>query len=239
MHDSAATEANSSHLAILLTLYDALNDDDDEVRDLAAAAARPLLANQSLLPLEAADRLLVRLTDCFGRTPEFRAVVMARAVGAVSPGQTVAAPSTSNAWVPAAKQLEQALWFDDALFAVEEQNLYIDEVRESKRWAAGALKTLATDSAGATAEEFEPLKRWAGDGLQALIEYARNHDDEAGGWTSFPDVYAVCARVLLCSAALVKSGADTTGEVRRKLEELRRVGEDKRLHGLLLELVEV
>ncbi|KAF3354653.1 GTP-binding protein rhoA [Verticillium dahliae VDG1] len=54
----ACPSSEPALMPVLLTLYDALNDDDEEVRALAALASRPVLANQTLLPLRAADSLL-------------------------------------------------------------------------------------------------------------------------------------------------------------------------------------
>jgi hypothetical protein len=59
------------------------------------------------------------------------------------------------------------------------------------------------------------------------------------GWTAQADVYAVCARVILCAAAVARApGLDASGDVARKLEELRSVAKEKRLHGLLIDLAD-
>lgn len=215
---STSLPTTTIYLPVLVALYDALNDDDEDVREVASLAARPIFDNQFLIPLQAADRLLAHLCDSFSQTPEFTALVMSRMV-------------CSAAWTPARDQLTQALEYDDALFAVEEQNLYIDEVRESRRWT-GAFAALAA----VTPEETEQLASWTAEGLDALLEHAAAHDDGAMGWATHADVYAVCARVVLCGVAVRK--ASGSGDVERKLVELRALAEEKRLHGLLVDLLE-
>ncbi|KAF4824014.1 hypotheticall protein [Colletotrichum tropicale] len=209
----SAPDADASRLPALVALYDALNDDDDEVRDMACLSAKHILS-QSLAPLDAADRLLSHMSANYASAPSFHALVGSRMTG-----QTTAE-----------SQLTEALRFDDSLFAIEEQNLFVDEVRESRRWA-----TVFETVAGGT--DNKQLAQWTSDGLAALLKLAKEEhtDDGPLGWASVPDVYAVCARIITCAAALVKTGVQVEG-LREKLVELKTVGEKGRLHGLLMEM---
>lgn len=218
---------NPAYLPVLVCLYDALNDDDEDVRDVASLAARPILDNQLLLPLEAADRLLARISASFAHDAALRTLVVSRMAGSTS----------SNACpVPAREQFARSLQYDDALFAVEEQNLYIDEARESRRWAAA----FAALPPAEIRQDAGVLARWAVDGLDAILAHAAQHDDGPMGWTTQADVYAVCARIVLCAAAVAQSpGLATEVDVAQKLEELRSVAQDKRFHGLLMDLVDM
>ncbi|CRK30383.1 hypothetical protein BN1708_000914 [Verticillium longisporum] len=211
---SACPSSEPACMPVLLTLYDALNDDDEEVRALAALASRPLLANQTLLPLRAADSLLHLLQSSYSQLPAYHAAVAQRLT------------STSSA----AQQLATALHFDDALFAVEEQNQYIDEVREAQRWA-GAYESLPVGVDDAA------LEGWAADGLTALKEHVEKERDGPLGWTGMPDAYAVCIRVLLAARAVVARQGGEAEKLKALMAELKGVGSDKAVHGMILELL--
>ncbi|TDZ18524.1 Uncharacterized protein Cob_v008660 [Colletotrichum orbiculare MAFF 240422] len=237
VHPSSAPDPSASRLPALVALYDALNDDDDEVRDMACVSAKHVLC-QSLAPLDAADRLLSHMSQAYASSPRFSTLLTCRLTGQTAPANTAA-------WVSAETQLTEALRFDDSLFAVEEHNLFVDEVRESRRWAA--VFTSLPPRAGEHDDDDddndnEKLGSWTVAGLGALLRLARDEeegrvDDGPLGWTSDPDVYAVCARIILCAAALVKTGLEPG--LRRTLEELRSVGESGGFHGLLLELATI
>lgn len=242
---------DQSYLPALIALYDALNDDDDEVRDIAAAGARPLLSNANLIPLEAASRLLSLLASSFGHVPAFRALVASRIAGTLSTiegaGEGVAWSSVSSpdkapsTWTPATDQFAAALRFDDSLFAKEEQNLYIDEVRESRRWTTVFVSLPRSDD-DVIARLDRALEEWTAGGLAAILDYTKQRRDGALGWTSLPAAYAVCARVILSAVALVKGdvgvGKPGAGDgIEGQLETLMEVGVKQGLHGLLLELL--
>ncbi|KAM0284815.1 hypothetical protein ACHAQH_001735 [Verticillium albo-atrum] len=212
---SATPSSDPASLPVLLALYDALNDDDEEVRSLAALASRPILDHQTLLPLRAADSLLHQLQVSYSTLPAFHTAIAQRLTGKSSAGD----------------QLTKALHFDDALFAVEEHNQYIDEVREAQRWA-GLYETLPAGADDAA------LERWAVDGLKALKEHTETARDGPLGWTAMPDVYAVCVRVLLCAKAVVARQGKQAGSVKGLMGELKDVGSEQALHGMILELLE-
>ena len=234
------------HIPWLLALYDALNDDDDEVRELAASAAAPVLGGQQLAPMEAARRLLGFLaSSSFASAAPFRAHAAGRMVGHVTAVSVRAAETKEEgegeggggaegpaSWTPAETQLRAAMRFDDALFVVEEQNLFVDEVREARRWrdvllssAAAASPSPSSSSCSAREdEELRALAAWTLDGLRALTRLVRGGggagpgdvgSGEGGdgdgplGWTSKPEVFAICARILISAAALSKSSSSS------------------------------
>ncbi|WYZ40214.1 hypothetical protein EsH8_IV_000555 [Colletotrichum jinshuiense] len=227
-----AADAPAAYLPALVALYDALNDDDDEVRDMASLSAKHILS-QPLAPLDAASRLLTHIAATYRDVPAFHALLASRLTG--QPQQDPA-----GEWEPASAQLTAALRFDDSLFAIEEQNLFIDEVRESKRWAA-VLRDVFSAPASASVDDRKTtaLTQWACDGLDALLALAAGDacgDDGPLGWASKPDVFAAYARIALCAAALVAAGGVGSELLRSKLEQLRSVGGRGRVHGLLLEM---
>ncbi|GAB0131934.1 hypothetical protein EsDP_00000387 [Epichloe bromicola] len=186
-----------SHLTALLALYDSLNDDDDEVRDVAAGAAKNLIGH-ALVPLEAADRLLDFLVDHFGSSPFFKSVVADRLVGHC--GMRAAAVKDDDPWEPAELELTRAMRFDDSLFVVEEQNLFVDEVRETKRWV-GVFQRLHLDTTGEDEKLMAKLADWVQGGLAPLGTLMGTKDGPLG-WASDPAVFAICTRLVRVSVAL-------------------------------------
>ncbi|KAI1844950.1 hypothetical protein JX266_008966 [Neoarthrinium moseri] len=234
-----------AHLPVLLALYDYLNDDDDEIRDAAAAATLPILG-KPLVSMEAGARLLSWLGARFSDDTEFRAHVACRLVGHPAVPAAAAARATEallRDWAPAADQLATALRFDDALFVVEEQNLYVDEVREARRWRDVYVQIRLASSPGsqerkeaagpgvATTADDEKLVEWTTAGLRTLAQLADAHrDDGVLGWASKPEVFAICARVVTAGAVLADAHPGVKEELRRFVEK----GAGSRVHGLLL-----
>ncbi|GKT52097.1 uncharacterized protein ColSpa_12278 [Colletotrichum spaethianum] len=239
-----AADPEAAHLPALVALYDALNDDDDEVRDLASVSAKHILT-QPLAPLDAAPRLLTRVAATYRDAPAFHALLASRLTGHVQ-SEASAAARGEDAWESAEAQLATALRFDDSLFAIEEQNLFIDEVRESNRWAAVLEDVFASPAASAPSSSptavSMALTGWTSSGLDALLDLTspdRHSTDGPLGWASDPEVYAVCARILLCATALTRTRATGSELLRSKLEQFRSAGQRGRLHGLLLEMAAV
>ncbi|KAK1971837.1 hypothetical protein LY78DRAFT_688694 [Colletotrichum sublineola] len=250
---SSADDDNSeaaARLPALVALYDALNDDDDEVRDLASVSAGHVLA-RPLAALDAAPLLLARIARDYRDAPAFHALLASRLAGHSGTVQPEAIPASGShggdAWEPAETQLATALRFDDSLFVVEEQNLFVDEVRESTRWAAVLEDVFSSSSSSSphAAVTITALTQWTSSGLDALLGLVSpDRGDDVGvdgplGWASDPQVYAVCARVLVCAAALTRTDATGAGLLRNKLEQFRSAGRRGRLHGLLLDLAAV
>lgn len=214
-----------TYLPWLLALYDYLNDDDEEIRDVAAAACAPILG-KPLVSIEAGERLLAVLADLHGPdNDEFRAHAAGRLVGHQL-------ESDSDEWTPALTQLARALRFDDSLFVVEEQNLYVDEVREATRWRDAFFSS--SSSTSSSQEHQEALAAWTAAGLRTLSRIADDQaDDGVLGWTSKPEVFAICARVAIAAAALAGAGHDA---VREELRAFVDRGAMTRVHGLLLQM---
>ncbi|RYC66047.1 hypothetical protein CHU98_g141 [Xylaria longipes] len=269
--DSSGNNSNSqisnAHLTWLLALYDALTDDDVEVREAAAEAASSILG-LALVPVEAGARLLRWLTARFGREPDFLMHVVGRMIGHnfgsysfVTTGATErdSAEADGSDWVPAKSQLAEAMRFDDSLFVIEEHNQYIDEVREAKRWTDVFLSSDSSTAKDARANANQALANWTLAGLRALTEIAQSESAVAGdgplGWTSKPQVFAICARILICASALAglkntRSQSHSQGEENKEeeasiytdvSEELNRfwkLGRDDgaKIHGLLLRM---
>ncbi|KAB5570246.1 putative death-receptor fusion protein-domain-containing protein [Coniochaeta sp. 2T2.1] len=182
------TEAE--HLPLLMALYDAINDDDDEVRDVAAAATVKVLG-RSLAPLEAADRLLDHIASHFGDNPEFQNIVVCRLAG-VSP--------RLKKWPDVKLTIKRAIDFDDSLFAEEEQNLFVDEVRELKRFhrVAEGLTWKSDD------EYVRRLRDWVSAGLSTIVQ-PKFSDDGSLGLASDQHYFALCARLIVSRRVLART----------------------------------
>ncbi len=213
-------------LPFVFCVYDALNDDDEEIRDIAAEAAGPVL-DTTLIPGEAARRLPMWMATRFKHIPAFHA----QAAGRME-GQATAMPVTIS-WPAASTLLRGAMEFDDALFLVEEQNLFVDEVREARRWAE------VVESLGPTAQEGS-VAAWLAEGLASLVDFVRAPDDGGDGplgWSAAPSVFAVCARLIIGTRAVVGASnmdSNTTRQLASLLDVFQKAGAAKRVHGLLL-----
>ena len=121
--------AQEEHLVAILALYDSLNDDDDDIRDVGSAAVQSILG-KALVPIEAANRLLLWLAQHYAGSSTFRQIIVRRVMG------DSRYPAPENNVFSIQDQLQEAMKFDNSLFVIEEQNLFVDEVRETQRWTS-------------------------------------------------------------------------------------------------------
>ncbi|KAL1874253.1 hypothetical protein Daus18300_003617 [Diaporthe australafricana] len=245
----SAAGSDAAYLPFLLATYNTLVDDDDEIRDVGALAAAFLTSPdararpQPLVAVDAADALLSWIQQHFGHTNEFKAYVACRLVGDPLVALDIGVQDLS-AWASPELLFARALKVDESLFAVEEQNLFIDEVRETQRWAGvfrclprdfdevegddgAARKVLVMDSS------LTALKGWVEGALEALIVQA-GLDDGPLGWASRPDAFALCHRVLVCGKVMAELLGEEGVSITNSLERVKDIGQASRLHGLLL-----
>uniref|UniRef100_A0A0D2XDB7 DUF2428 domain-containing protein n=1 Tax=Fusarium oxysporum (strain Fo5176) TaxID=660025 RepID=A0A0D2XDB7_FUSOF len=185
------------HLAAILALYDSLNDDDDDIRDVGSAAVQSILG-KALVPIEAANRLLLWLAQHYAGSPTFRQVVVRRIMG------DSRYPTPKNNAVSIQDQLQEAMKFDDSLFVIEKQNLFVDEVRETQRWI-GLYENLTWES---NDPSLDSLTTWTSAGLEAMQNLARQEDGPLG-YASKPEVFAILSRVVRASAAIARKQPDS------------------------------
>lgn len=258
----AAAGTDAAYLPFLLALYSTLTDDDDEVRDVGAAAAAFIITTttttsslsgeaqrrrhpQPLVAVDAADALLAWARQHLGRTNEFRAYASCRLVGDALVAVDIGVQDLS-AWARPGEQFARALAVDESLFAVEEQNLFIDEVRETGRWA-GVVRGVEWDSdevegpdgsvrrALVMDSSLAALKGWAEEALEVLLGQVAV-DDGPLGWASRADAFALCHRVLVCGKVVAEllGEEDQGATIAGLLSRVAEVGRGSRLHGLLL-----
>ncbi|KAI3394073.1 hypothetical protein diail_3249 [Diaporthe ilicicola] len=244
----SAAGSDAAYLPFLLAAYDALVDDDDEIRDVGALAAALLTSPeahpQPLVAVDAAESMLSWMQRHFGHTNEFKAYVACRLVGDPLVTLDIGVQDLS-AWASPEQLFAQALEVDESLFAVEEQNLFIDEVRETQRWA-GVFRGLPhdfdemeEDDGGAARKvlvkdnSLTSLKGWVERALECLAVQA-GMDDGPLGWASRPDAFALCHRVLVCGKVMAELLGEEGVSIRSALTRVKEIGQASRLHGLLL-----
>ena len=238
-------------LDVYFALYDALTDDDEDLRDHAAIVTSSLLSahrpskdplegeNLSLCPLVASPQLLKFLIEEYSTTPRLWSEAVQRLTGACPSAMGLLSGAIVLRLLPVQGMLQEAMQTDSSLFVEEKQNLFIDDVKEAEMWAS-ALRDLypMLDLRIKSA-----LEIWASEGIFALTAIARDHMDGALGWTSKPKVFTLGMRVLL-TAKVVLHGADDDGSspiattCREALKSFLAVGSEKLVHELWLSEIE-
>jgi len=137
-------------------------------------------------------------------------------------------------------ELADALIEDNSLFIEEDQNLYIDEVREAQMW----IKMLMCGEGEHWEDAQAYVSLWSYLGLCAIERQAAERIDGPFGWTSRPQVFAICARVILAAraeSALLETVEEEDEDEVVSIDLLRvgrllwEVGSKNDFHPLLLE----
>ena len=197
---AASTTSKSTGPILLgfsLILLDLLNDDDDEIRQLAASAtanlfrARSNKSIQETVPLLSTHRLAVFLSKAFSGSPSLIREAIRRL--------TDTAPPTPVFGTSFARRFAAARQVDTALFATEKQNLYRDETLDAVFWS----RILSQHHARAIPQPLRSgLANWVLSGLDVLTSTAETEIDGPLGWTSKDEVFALGMR-LFCAAEVV------------------------------------
>ena len=186
------------YLQAILLVYDSLNDDDSEIRELASCTASRILearsaqSVQSTVPLVASRKLSQHLIVVFPTSVALMEEGLSRLTGSRLLNGCLS-PS-------AIQQFSEARHETTALFAIEKQNLFVDEVREAVIWSR-VLKCLSKRAL--SAEHADALSRWVTGGLGKLIEVADAEVDEPLEWASKPDVFILGMRIILATDVLL------------------------------------
>ncbi|KAF2803660.1 uncharacterized protein BDZ99DRAFT_546992 [Mytilinidion resinicola] len=239
-------------LRLAFLVYDALNDDDDDIREVAASVAARVLAgpdyisnSRDVVPLLASQRLAEHFAIVYTGYSLLHEEAIRRFMG-TAVGQGPFEQPFPTALVEARKE-------NSALFAQEKQNLFIDESREIAIWAAvsGRLPFEPGPNNGLL-EEFE---HWIIEGVNTLTTTTVEEEDGALGWASKPEVFTLGLRVVygakvILSWARRSSQALKAGDARRstfliKIDNLLKLlrvwgdaGRKREAHGLWLEQIE-
>lgn len=161
------------------TLYDMLNDDDEDIRDEAAKITCRILGEKfQFIPLKAGEALAAAMGREFHESVDFFSDVIAKLTGGAKDIGVI---------------LEEAMRADTILFTREKQNLFVDRVAEAEQWAS-VLESC-------DGEEGEEGRRdfvfWVMAGLTALVIKVKELGREgAMGWIADEDVFALGLKVL-------------------------------------------
>ncbi|KFY22578.1 hypothetical protein V493_06499 [Pseudogymnoascus sp. VKM F-4281 (FW-2241)] len=237
---AAATGKNILCLLPLnIAILDSLTDDDPDIREIGAATFSSITFSPAVVPEASAQAFSHWLYDHYSTCEQFLAETLRR----ITSGNTVdgftgieplVLPDTRVA-------LMHAMVPDNALFAEEEQNLYIDEMREARLWCGIFARAEGSQWDRVTAK----LVLWAVKSMRTMM--AIEDRDGPLGWMSKPKVFAICARVVVAARMLAERFGTMEGVKGKPLLEpvvaalmeagrsLLERGRTKSLHPLLME----
>jgi hypothetical protein len=185
--------------SLCLSVYDLLNDDDEEIRIEAAKSAAKILAaadsttaaSGPTVPLVATRQLTELLARRWPNCADLFETAVARAFGVGIHG---------------AKTVEQQLQSFEkaeyALFAEEKQNLYVDDVRETRIWAQVAMQL---SPSAARKDALINLAMWTVDGLEMLTrKIERTKIEGPLGWSSEENAFLLGLQVVHATDVLLR-----------------------------------
>jgi len=229
-------------LDVYLILYDLLNDDDEEIRDVAASTASWILSYSPvspgiavvLGPLNASSLLARFITEEYSDSAQF-----ARRVIRYLTGQEprISGSDTQTHLVAVSDLIAEYRRENTVLFVEEKQNLFIDYVREVDVWSP-VLVNLKKNACPETL--VRQLSSWVSEGLQYLSSLVSQKEGKDGllGWLSNPDSFALGVRVISISVALASPGFIVPEyleveqqALRAQLQLLHEAGHSASLHG--------
>jgi hypothetical protein len=207
-------------LGLSLVLYDLVNDDDDEIRTLAARTTTTLLRAQGYtkitdtVPILTAHRLASFLATSFPHSSDLAKEALRRLL------------NTRQLFSePFAQTLKDVRREDTSLFAQEKQNLYKDDMLDTILWSR-VLLSLAPSSLSVALRK--GLDDWVINALNVLQDTSGKEDDGPLGWTSKAEVFTLGVRVFCASEVVMRWGGERRGKVLLALAGL----EETEVHGL-------
>ncbi|KAL4785390.1 putative death-receptor fusion protein-domain-containing protein [Aspergillus varians] len=239
-----------SFLEIYLILYDLLNDDDEELRDIAASTASWILSYSSvspqkavaLSPLNASELFATFVTDTYAESQ----LLFTRAVRYILGLEPRIGDSSSRTGlIPVSEITAEIRKESTVLFEEEKQNLFIEVIREIDLWS-GVLTRLA--KAAYDEQLLKEVFNWVSDGLTCFADILARPDGEDGlvGWMAKPEAYTLGVQVISLAGFMTSKelGAlglldDAQAVLKAKLETLLQAGMTGLLHADLLSRIEV
>ncbi|KAJ5550352.1 Armadillo-like helical [Penicillium sp. DV-2018c] len=193
-------------LDVYLALYDMLNDDDDEIRDIAASTASWVLSHSSvspnadvaLAPLNASALLADFVIDNYSESALLGSRVLKYLTGQEP---RISGSDERSHLIAVSDQIAEHRQESTVLFVEEKQNLFIDDVREVELWSR-ALSHLAPSMH--TEIPIREITSWAFDGLSYIRSLISSGAEPDGliGWVSKPEIFTLGFRVIVISSAL-------------------------------------
>ncbi|KAJ5669950.1 Armadillo-like helical [Penicillium maclennaniae] len=237
----SSPRADSSLLDIYLIMYDMLNDDDEELRDIAASTASWVLSYSSvspnaavaLGPLNASALLANFILDQYSDS-----VQLTRRVICYLTGQEprISGSDDQTHLIAVSELLTEYCQDRTALFVEEKQNLFIDEVRELDVWSP-ALKQLKRNAYPETL--VRQISSWVSEGLGHLSAHIAQESGQDGllGWVSRPESFTLGVRLISISSALASPSFEAPElmdveqqQLRKQLQTLLSVSKSAAVH---------
>lgn len=232
-------------LDVYFILYDLLNDDDEEIRDVAASTASWVLSYSSvspgsavvLGPLNASSLLASFITEHYSDSSHF-----ARRVIRYLTGQEPRISGSDNQThlVKVSDLIAEYRQQRTVLFVEEKQNLFIDYVREVDVWSQALMNLKKNACPEALLRQ---LSSWVSEGLQYLLSLVSQPEGRDGflGWLSNPDSFTLGVRIISISTALVSEKFSVPeyleveqDDLRKQLQSLLEAGQLAALNDLWL-----
>ena len=235
--DTSSPEVRELLLAASLGIYDATNDDDEDIRDAASEAATKAIYGKlyrpgmvDLFPVAASQSLSKHLARQYGDSQQLCRAALVRLLG-ISDEQLLSTKTV-------AEIVSESRQEDAVLFAQERQNLFIDDTREAVIWSRVLIKL---NSTAIPRDLAHWMADWVMRGLETLKHIASFEKDGSLGWTSRREVFVVGMRVIYAAEVLLEWRMRTKkvtvrgSVIRRALIDLVDVGEKANLHPLWME----
>ncbi|KAK2756662.1 hypothetical protein FQN54_005107 [Arachnomyces sp. PD_36] len=196
-------------LDVYLILYDMLNDDDEELRDISTISCSYILKtlqnsresdSSALVPLAASSQLARFLAKNYQESPQILHETIRRLTG-----QDVKLPANSlgTSMLAVSSFLDEYMQSSTVLFEEEKQNLFIDDAWEADVWS-DVLGRLSIPSKRIHPTLSKKFPQWVSDGLLSLTEAAQL--EGAGGllgFTSKPEIFVIGLRVIQAARLLL------------------------------------
>lgn len=193
-------------LDIYLSIYDMLNDDDEEIRDITASTASWVLSYSSVSPgkavafdcLNASELLTAFISQNYSSSRHLCDKVLQYIAGQKPRASSPVYPTKP---IPASALMSEFRKESTVLFVEEKQNLFIDETRELDVWTKNLFQLTETAYDGSSIAE---LCGWVSEGLSYLYGFADGSVEMDGplGWTSKPETFMLGMRVISLAVAL-------------------------------------
>ncbi|KAJ5935095.1 Armadillo-like helical [Penicillium verhagenii] len=193
-------------LDIYLILYDMLNDDDEELRDIAASTASWVLSYSSvsprtavaLGPLNASLLLATFVTNHYSGSPQLAKRVIRYLTGQ---SHRISGSDEQTHLVSVADLVNEYCQESTVLFVEEKQNLFIDDVREIDVWSKALLHLRNDAYPEILVRQFSS---WVSEGLEYLSKKVTQETGQDGllGWISKPESFTLGVRIISISTAL-------------------------------------
>lgn len=213
-------------LDVYLVLYDMLNDDDDELRNIATATASWVLSYSSvslskavaLSPLNAASLLAEFIARNYADSKFLCQKIIRYTTGQET---RIGGSIDKTKLAPVSDTISEHRKESTVLFVEEKQNLFIDEVREVNIWPK---KLLHLNETSYDEPSLKHLFAWVTNGLDYLVKATSDDSGKDGllGWSSKPEIFALGMRIISIAAVLVSKefpASGYLGEGRTVLED--------------------